>query len=1076
MGEREKLLTVLRRRLERAREGETAELMAAEALADERRLAELVEERDLVGWTRLGQLSWFRYLAERRDSDLRAAVDYCARGYVNGVRDEDLPEPLLPLLANRAVATAEDLLQESTEVHDPDLLDDAVELWERIALHTPGDHENYAGRQDNFALSLLLRYRRTGSRDDLERAAVLQRSVVASTPPGHQNLARYMNNFAETLADRAQEYGLAEDLNAALGFYREAIRLTRPDDPGMRVYASNLARALASQTDPPDDAIEEIRGSVSGAEGAERADRLSDLAEALLGRAERTGAQADLDEAVEARRASVNLTALDDPERPNRLHLLAGTLQARFLRTNELVDLAMALRASELAVATCAPGHPYRAELLNGLGAVLMLRYPRLREARCLDAAIDAFQTAAAIGRNHGIFHGNYANALRQRFKLTGRAEDLDAAIAAAETALAEGGMAGAVRPVLRDNLALMLLERFQEARAAADLDAAIAHAETTVTETAGRPDQADALRTLGTGLELRYRATEDPADRDKSFTALEEAIRIESASPSTRVQIAMLASGLAAPDDPARAAELLDSAVRLLPETMPRRLDHADRLAHTRRVTGVAADAAALALAGGGPDAAARALGLLELGRSVLLGQLLETRTDLSDLAARRPDLAEEFIRLRDQLERPEDHVAEAFRSGIATVSDPSAERREAGEAFTRVLAEIRALPGHEAFGRPLAVPDLVAQAEAGPVITLNTSNHRCDALLLATDSVRHVPLRKLNLDLLADRTARFTQGLRDSLDPKSRLADRKAGGERMLDCLEWLWDVVAAPILDALGFTACPGVGEVWPRVWWASGGLLGRLPVHAAGYHRATNGQAVIDRVISSYTPTIRALGYARQAPSAKKRARPLVVVMPTTPGVPGALIHVEDEAAMIAARFPETVLLTASGSAGLRPTRENVLRHLPDCRVFHFAGHGFSDLDDPTRSTLLLADHATAPLTVASLGGVRLGRAQLAYLSACRTAITEDSHLADEAIHLATAFQLAGFPHVVGTLWEINDSVARTIAESFYARLGGSARERFAPERAAEALHHAVRAARDRYRQVPSLWAAHVYTGR
>jgi CHAT domain-containing protein len=44
------------------------------------------------------------------------------------------------------------------------------------------------------------------------------------------------------------------------------------------------------------------------------------------------------------------------------------------------------------------------------------------------------------------------------------------------------------------------------------------------------------------------------------------------------------------------------------------------------------------------------------------------------------------------------------------------------------------------------------------------------------------------------------------------------------------------------------------------------------------------------------------------------------------------------------------------------------------------------------------------------------------------------LLDESIHLASAFQLAGFPHVIATLWQTGDSAAVQVAEDFYIHVG------------------------------------------
>jgi CHAT domain-containing protein len=240
--------------------------------------------------------------------------------------------------------------------------------------------------------------------------------------------------------------------------------------------------------------------------------------------------------------------------------------------------------------------------------------------------------------------------------------------------------------------------------------------------------------------------------------------------------------------------------------------------------------------------------------------------------------------------------------------------------------------------------------------------------------------------------------------------------------------------------------------------------------------------MDRVVSSYTPTVRALRYARQHGRAAAAAdRLLVVAMPTTPGLAegGRLAHVVEETEKVAQRFHDPVVLMEpdpafTGCSSGVPTRAAVLAQLRVCGIAHFACHGASNPVDPSKSLLVLHDHEQDPLTVAGLAASSLDQAQLAYLSACRTAAVDTGELIDEAIHLTSAFQLTGFPHVVGTLWEIDDRISVDVADGFYARLtdeGG----RIDIERAAGALHGAVRAVRDRIPAVPSLWAAYLHAG-
>jgi CHAT domain-containing protein len=229
-------------------------------------------------------------------------------------------------------------------------------------------------------------------------------------------------------------------------------------------------------------------------------------------------------------------------------------------------------------------------------------------------------------------------------------------------------------------------------------------------------------------------------------------------------------------------------------------------------------------------------------------------------------------------------------------------------------------------------------------------------------------------------------------------------------------------------------------------------------------------VIDRVVSSYTPTIRALTHARRrgpTGGGDGRAglgggRVVAVAMPHTPGatdLPGA----EIEAAGLRRRFGDRVTVLTGAAA----THDAVARELPGARWVHFACHGSADPADPSASRLLLADHEKRPLSVVDVARLRLDDAELAFLSACSTA-RPGQRLADEAIHLASAFQLAGYRHVVATLWPIDDGTAVAVADDIYTSIAGTGD-------VAGAVHTASRRLRNRRADKPSTWASHIHSG-
>ncbi|KAL8399865.1 hypothetical protein RB594_000329 [Gaeumannomyces avenae] len=106
--------------------------------------------------------------------------------------------------------------------------------------------------------------------------------------------------------------------------------------------------------------------------------------------------------------------------------------------------------------------------------------------------------------------------------------------------------------------------------------------------------------------------------------------------------------------------------------------------------------------------------------------------------------------------------------------------------------------------------------------------------------------------------------------------------------------------------------------------------------------------------------------------------------------------------------------------LEPEKAVVVGLLRDASILHFAGHGQSDTYDPLKSALLLRDWRETPFTVADVIDEfrRHERPHfLACLSACLTGSSHAKKLSDEGLHLMSAFQLAGFQHVIGSLWEV-----------------------------------------------------------
>jgi hypothetical protein len=193
-----------------------------------------------------------------------------------------------------------------------------------------------------------------------------------------------------------------------------------------------------------------------------------------------------------------------------------------------------------------------------------------------------------------------------------------------------------------------------------------------------------------------------------------------------------------------------------------------------------------------------------LEQGRSIVWNQTLELRTPLELLHSVDPSLADSLTQ-----------VAIELRDTSTRTPTPSPSRVHAAqrhhrlaEQYEALVSRARLIPGFEDFLQHKRTSELVRAARTGPVVVINISSSRCDALVLlpGDHEITHIPLPDLSHNKLNEARTWIEQSLQHS-DVRERgfrrVRPKDNGKNGFEDALALLWRDVAKPVLDALGFT---------------------------------------------------------------------------------------------------------------------------------------------------------------------------------------------------------------------------------------------------------------------------------
>jgi len=1021
---------------------------------------------------------WLGRRYERLGSidDLDQAID------VAGAAVEAAPEDLtsrfnwMVSLGNRLGAR----FQRTGSLED---LNRSIEILKAAKEAVPRQHPSRPTVFNCLGSQLEMRFIRTGSIDDLTLAIEVTGRAAEEIRFDHPDRAAILHNLANKFGERFNHSGSMSDLDKAIENAESALALTPQDHYDRAMWLTALGRWLGSRHDQTgssedlDRAISLVHMALEAtpADQSLRAGRLAHLGILLAARFAKTGSVEDLHHAVESSARAFEATPHDHPDRILRASNLGISAAERSIRTGSTEDLDRAIDYLRIAAESTPRDSPDRANRLNNLGLALVRRYERTGLAGSLDQAIDVLSTAAnevceGNASQAPVFH-SLGNAFWRRFERSGSNTDLERAAEKLEAAVRAIPSGHPDRAGYHNDIGIIVACVAQQRDSEELFNQSIDYMRAAVRATDNNePDRARWSLNLGARLEEGYGRGCSADDLAGALASYLEGWGCDAAAPSVRIELAQRAARIfASQSEWEKASWLLHEAVYLVRYLSPRSLRHTDKQRMLASCADLARTAAAVALnAGKDPG---YALQLLEVGRGVIFGSLAELRTDISELERQHPAFAAAFVRLRDELDSPNETLAGFIlpTTGSTPLWQSRAKRRhESDQKLGELVARIREQPGFGNFLLPATLDEIQSLADPDPIVVINLSTYRCDAFLVEHDGIRLLRLPALTLE----DTEKRVRHLRAALGGSS---DAVAVDSSML---EWLWSAACRPILDALGFTDCPTPGRSWPRVWWVPTGLLTVLPLHAAGRYGKGSTETVLDRVMSSYSSSIKAMQYgcldrarararasasdsdsdsacASSAPPRVDRA--LLVAMPVTPGLAtGALPFAADEVSVLRA--------TCESSLGLEPVcplplKDAVVGELASCTIFHFAGHGRSDPADPSRSCLLLQDWEQNPLTVGDLRDCKLYENQpfLGYLSACSTGASDADRLADEGIHLVSTLQLAGFRHVVGTLWKVSDSHCADIARVFYETLGSQGMTDAA---VCLGLHMAIRALRDR----------------
>ncbi|KZO96573.1 hypothetical protein CALVIDRAFT_514364 [Calocera viscosa TUFC12733] len=793
------------------------------------------------------------------------------------------------------------------------------------------------------------------------------------------------------------------------------------------------------------------------------------LSTALSNLAEESGDPRDADDALLSSFQASDHYPADGPHRTMVLHSLGACNWLLYAHNGEEKNFKAAVSYFQQVIEACKVVDVMKrlmSQCYRYLSTTYAEKFTQTGLASAIDHAINFGQLGLDIEFSEA--HKPYqlsmqGELLLKRYDVTGNIEDMERSISLTETALASTVNSRYQRHILLGRNAASLARRYRAAGSPKDIDCCIKTLKEALQlyEDLSHIRRSPFLAELGAAYQARFYNSKNNEDLDAAIYNYHLGAEDTAGALKDRIHAAVAGAKFAYEvgrhSDSARS---YDSAVSLLPRLAW--LGLTTRSRHKRLIGSagqLACDAAAMSIAIGNHE---RAVELLEEGRSVLWRSVLDLRFDTHELSEANSSLTNELLSIGKALEH-DDSVSPS--ESIMQEEQRSARRRKLAARWDELVLDIRQLPGYESFLRPVPFHRLRQAAKNGPIVIINVSKYRTDALILwPNQPMDCIHLPELTYDAVNSLAYAWRTALSCTKDNHgSEYLDRV-----LLDICGRLWEGGLSRIALALQNHLPPTThgNSGLPRVWWLPTGLLNLLPIHCAGKYNV-DGSGICDLFVSSYTSTLCALLSGQMKAATKASDLPFKMLAIAQPSVSGLafLKHAEDEMRELASsNLSSTTFVTGDDATTARFSQE-VVQH----QWLHCCCHGRWNAVNPLEIAFRMSD---GNLSLSSLVQMRLPNAEFALLSACHTA-RYTAVLPDESTHLAAGMQVAGFQAVIGTQWGMTDRDGPALTRLFYDYLTRDG-QRPDVSRTAEALHFALR--QFRAHNVPLWrWALFVHIG-